>query len=134
MAGYSGTPLVNKIGIKPNHKLLFRNAPPTFSKDLGALPDGAAETRNKSPLDVAMLFTKSRAELEKEFAPLAARLASNGMLWVGWPKKASGMPTDLTENLVREIGLARGMVDVKVCAIDETWSGLKFVYRLKDRK
>ena len=134
MAGYSGTPLVNKIGIKPNHKLLFRHAPTTFVKDLGALPEGAAETRSKAPLDVAVLFTRSRAELEKEFAPLAARVAPNGMLWVGWPKKASGVPTDLNENLVREIGLARGMVDVKVCAIDETWSGLKFVFRLKDRK
>jgi hypothetical protein len=81
-----------------------------------------------------VLFAKSRAELEKEFAPLATRVASNGMLWVGWPKKTSGVATDLNENLVRDIGLERGMVDVKVCAIDETWSGLKFVYRLKDRK
>lgn len=134
MAGYSGTPLVNKIGIKPNHKLLFRNAPASFAKDIGKLPEGAAETNGKSPLDVAVLFTKSRAELEKEFASLAARVAFHGMLWVGWPKKASGVATDLCENLVREIGLALGMVDVKVCAIDDTWSGLKFVYRLKDRK
>jgi len=85
-------------------------------------------------LTVAVLFTNSRAELEKEFAPLAARVAFNGMLWVGWPKKASRVATDLNENLVREIGLARGMVDLKVCAIDETWSGLKFIFRLKDRK
>ena len=133
-AGYSGTPLVNKIGIKPNHKLLFRNAPRTFAGGLGKLPEGAVETKSAAPIDVAVLFAKSRSELEKEFAPLAARLASNGMLWVGWPKKASGVPTDLNENLVRDIGLARGMVDVKVCAIDDTWSGLKFVYRLKDRK
>jgi hypothetical protein len=132
-AGYSGTPLVSKIGIKPNQKLLFRNSPPTFAKDLGKLPEGAVQSNGKAPLDVAVFFTKSRAELEKEFSPLAARVASNGMLWVGWPKKASGVETDLNENLVREIGLARGMVDVKVCAIDETWSGLKFVYRVKDR-
>jgi hypothetical protein len=134
MAGYSGTPLVKKIGIKPNHKLLFRNAPATFAKDLGKLPEGTSEPKGKAQLNVAVLFTKSRADLEKEFAPLAARIASNGMLWVGWSKKASGVATDLNENLVRDIGLARGMVDVKVCAIDDTWSGLKFVYRLKDRK
>ena len=134
MAGYSGTPLVKKIGIKPNHKLLFRNPPAAFAKELGKLPEGAAESGSPLPLDLAVLFAKSRAQLESEFAPLAARLASNGALWVGWPKKASGIPSDLNENLVREIGLARGMVDVKVCAIDETWSGLKFVYRLKDRK
>jgi len=134
MAGYSGTPLVKKIGIKPNHKLLFRNAPPTFKDHLGELPEGAAPSKNKSPIDVAVLFTISRAELEKEFAPLAARVASNGMLWVGWPKRASGVASDLNEDLVRNIGLERGMVDVKVCAIDDTWSGLKFVYRLKDRK
>ena len=134
MAGYSGTPLVNKIGIKPDHKLVFRNSPPSFAGDLGKLPAGAHQSRDKDNIDVAVLFTRSKAELEKEFAPLAARLSSNGMLWVGWPKKASGLATDLNENLIREIGLARGMVDVKVCAIDEIWSGLKFVYRLKDRR
>jgi len=134
MAGYSGTPLVKKIGIKPNHTYLFHNAPPTFEGDLGELPEGAIRSKNKSLIDVAVLFTKSRAELEKEFAPLAARVASNGMLWVGWPKRASGVATNLNEDLVRSIGLQRGMVDVKVCAIDDTWSGLKFVYRLKDRR
>jgi hypothetical protein len=142
MAGYSGTPLVKKIGIKPNHKLLFRNAPATFAKHLGKLPEGAAQSNGKTSVDVAVLFTNSRSELEQDFASVAARIASNGMLWVGWPKKknqkkkaaTSGVATDLNENVVREVGLARGMVDVKVCAIDDTWSGLKFVYRLEDRK
>ncbi|MBV8207910.1 MAG: DUF3052 domain-containing protein [Acidobacteria bacterium] len=133
MAGYSGTPLVKKIGIKPGHVVRFRNPPACFRGELGELPGGAREARITGPLDVAVLFAKSRAQLEKEFAPLAAQVASNGMLWVGWPKKASGVATDLHENMVREIGLGLGMVDVKVCAIDDTWSGLKFVYRLKDR-
>ena len=134
MAGYSGTPLVQKIGIKPQHRLLFRNAPSDFSKTLGKLPEGTKHVDGKGTIDVAILFVTSAAELKREFASSARRLESNGMLWIGWPKKASGMKTDLGENLVRDIGLAAGMVDVKVCAIDDTWSGLKFVYRLKDRK
>ena len=134
MAGYSGTPLVQKIGIKPQHRLLFRNAPKEFPNTLGKLPEGAKHLDGKGSVDVAILFVTSAGELKREFGALARRLESNGMLWIGWPKKASGMKTDLTENVVRDIGLANGMVDVKVCAIDETWSGLKFVYRLKDRK
>jgi hypothetical protein len=132
-AGYSGTPLVQKIGIKPNHRLLFRNAPADFPKLLGKLPEGAAQAKNGA-VDVGVLFVSSAAELERDFDSLARRLESNGMLWIGWPKKTSGIKTDLTEDVVRKIGLAHKMVDVKVCAIDETWSGLKFVYRLKDRK
>jgi hypothetical protein len=134
MAGYSGTPLVQKIGIKPQHRLLFRNAPRDFPRTLGKLPEGARLVDGKGTVDAAILFVTSVAELRQEFASLARRLESNGMLWIGWPKKASGVKTDLTENVVRDIGLAAGMVDVKVCAIDDTWSGLKFVYRLKDRK
>jgi hypothetical protein len=134
MAGYSGTPLVEKIGIKPQHRLLFRNAPRDFARTLGKLPGGARPVDGKGAVDVGILFVTSAAGLRQEFAPLARRLESNGMLWIGWPKKTSGVETDLAENVVRDIGLANGMVDVKVCAIDETWSGLKFVYRLKDRK
>jgi len=136
MAGYSETPLVKKIGIKPNHRLLFQNAPPAFAKDLGELPKGAAPAGNgKAGIDVAVLFVKSAAELDREFSGLARRrLATNGMLWVGWPKKSSGVATDLTESIVQKIGLAHRLVDVKVCAIDDTWSGLKFVYRVQDRK
>ena len=135
MAGYSGTPLVKKIGIKPNHRLLFQNAPAGFAKDLGELPEGATQAGNgKALIDVAVLFVKSAAELEREFDRISRRLQSAGMLWVGWPKKSSGVATDLTEGVVQKIGLAHGLVDVKVCAIDETWSGLKFVIRLRDRK
>jgi hypothetical protein len=134
MAGYSGTPLLQKIGIKPGHRLLLRNDPPSFLSDLGKLPDDVATTdRLTGRADVAVYFTDKRAALEKDFRVLAGRLVANGMLWIAWPKKASGKPTDLTEDTVRKIGLACGLVDVKVCAIDDTWSGLKFVIRLEDR-
>lgn len=134
MAGYSGTPLQKKLGIKPGARVVFVNQPPSLRKDLGKLPDdvrilaGAA-----AELDYAHIFVKSRAELEKHFARLSNRLQPAGMLWISWPKKASGVATDLNENIVREIGLANGLVDVKVCAVDDTWSGLKFVIRVKDR-
>ncbi len=134
MAGYSGTPLLQKIGIKPGHRLLLRNHPPSFVKDLGKLPEGAEKMETLAgKADVVVYFTEKRAALEKDFPVLAGKLPPNGMLWIAWPKKASGRATDLTENTVREVGLACGLVDVKVCAIDETWSGLKFVIRLKDR-
>jgi len=134
MAGYSGTPLAQKIGIKPGHRLVVRNHPPTFVKDLGKLPDGvAAGDRVNGKADVVVYFVEKRTALEKDFPALAAKLEANGMLWIAWPKRASGRPTDLNENLVRETGLSFGLVDVKVCAIDEIWSGLKFVIRLKDR-
>jgi hypothetical protein len=135
MAGYSGTPLVQKIGIKPGHRVVLRNHPASFVKDLGKLPDGAQSSERLSgKANVVVYFTDKKTALEKDFSRLSEALAPDGMLWIGWPKKASGRPTDLTENVVREIGLERGLVDVKVCAIDETWSGLKFVIRLKDRK
>jgi len=135
MAGYSGTPLVQKIGIKPGHRVVLRNHPASFVKDLGKLPDGAQRSdRLSGKANVVVYFTDKKAALEKDFSTLSNALVPDGMLWIGWPKKASGRATDLTENVVREIGLERGLVDVKVCAIDETWSGLKFVIRLKDRK
>jgi hypothetical protein len=134
MAGYSGTPLVQKIGIKPGHRIILRNHPPRFLKDLGPMPDGAEHTEKLSgKANVVVCFTDRKAELEKNFAQLAGKLVPDGMLWISWPKKASGMPTDLTEDVVRDIGLDCGLVDVKVCAIDEIWSGLKFVIRTKDR-
>jgi hypothetical protein len=134
MAGYSGTPLAQKIGIKPGHRLVLRNHPQSFVKDLGKLPEGvAAGDRLNGKADVVVYFVEKRTALEKDFPVLAAKLEANGMLWIAWPKRASGCPTDLNENLVRETGLGFGLVDVKVCAIDEIWSGLKFVIRLKDR-
>ncbi|MGC2694797.1 MAG: DUF3052 domain-containing protein [Candidatus Angelobacter sp.] len=135
MAGYSGTPLIQKIGIKPGHRVVLRNHPVSFVKDLGKLPEGAESSdRLSGKANVVVYFTERLVELEKDFPRLSAALVPDGMLWIGWPKKASGRPTDLTEDVVRKIGLERGLVDVKVCAIDETWSGLKFVIRLKDRK
>lgn len=135
MAGYSGTPLIQKIGIKPGHRVVLRNHPASFVHDLGKLPDGvASSTRLLGKANVVVYFTDKRAALEKDFAGLFSTLVPDGMLWIGWPKRASGRPTDLSEDVVRKIGLEHGLVDVKVCAIDETWSGLKFVVRLNDRK
>lgn len=134
MAGYSGTPLIQKIGIKPGHRVILRNHPPSFVKDLGKLPEGAESAERLSgKANVIVYFTERLTELEKDFGRLSATLVSDGMLWISWPKKASGRPTDLTEDIVRRVGLERGLVDVKVCAIDEIWSGLKFVIRVKDR-
>ena len=134
MAGYSGTPLVKKLGIKADFNIAFVNPPTNFVSQL-ELPAGVkVKSISKSQnLDFILLFVKSRAVLAGGFAQCAAKLQSNGMLWVSWPKRASGVTTDVSESFVREIGLAAGLVDVKICAVDETWSGLKFVYRLKDR-
>jgi hypothetical protein len=134
MAGYSGTPLIQKIGIKPGHRVLLQNHPDGLLTELGPLPDGAeASEALDGKAGVVLAFVEKRAELEKKFESWSRRIEPDGMLWIGWPKKASGRATDLTENVVREIGLECGLVDVKVCAIDETWSGLKFVVRVKDR-
>ena len=134
MAGYSGTPLVKKLGIKPDFNIAFVNAPANFAHQL-ELPQGVKikSISRSEDLDFILLFVKTRAVLMIAFAQCAEKLQSNGMLWVSWPKRASGVKTDVTENLVRETGLAAGLVDVKICAVDDTWSGLKFVYRLKDR-
>ena len=135
MAGYSGTPLVKKIGIKPGHRIIFRNDPSGFMKDLGELPAGVVKSEKLSgQADVIVYFTNRRAALQKDFPALMRAQVSDGMIWIGWPKRASGKPTDLDENIVRNIGLDLGLVDVKVCAIDDIWSGLKFVVRLENRK
>lgn len=107
-------------------------APPDFGETIGRMPDGVKPVTRGS-LDFAMLFVHAASELKKEFPRLRDRLESNGMLWVSWPKKASGVETDLSEGIVRSFGLEAGLVDVKVCAVDHTWSGLKFVRRLRDR-
>jgi hypothetical protein len=134
VAGYSGTPLPQKLGIKPGSRLGLFNAPKGFDRTLGKLPDGVKTTnRMTGSLDVAVFFTDSGAELVRRFDSLAKAIAPAGGLWVSWPKKSSGKKTDLDENAVRAIGLEGGLVDVKVCAIDEIWSGLKFVVRVKDR-
>jgi hypothetical protein len=136
MAGYSGTPLPKKLGIKENHRVAIINSPAEFGLAAGELPAGVkiATRRTTGPLDVVLYFTKSRTELRKQFGKLASALSPAGGLWIAWPKKASGIPTDLSEDSIREIGLSAGLVDNKVCAIDEVWSGLRFVLRLKDRR
>lgn len=136
MAGYSGTPLPKKLGIKDDHRVALIGAPRGYRKTLGTLPGGVTvrtDLRGRGAFDVIHFFTKRRAELERRFEQLAKRLRSAGGLWISWPKKASGVTTDVTENDVRSIGLASGLVDNKICAVDETWSGLRFVIRLKDR-
>ena len=133
MAGYSGTPLIKKLGIKPGFRIAFVNAPIGFAKELDLPPDVTINSRSRQALDFAQMFVKSEKELTKEFSKYAKRLNPSGMIWVSWPKKSSGVSTDLSEGIVRAIGLAAGLVDVKICAVDEIWSGLKFVFRLKDR-
>jgi len=134
VAGYSETPLAQKLGIKPEARFGLFGAPLGFSTTLGALPEGVTKTTTlRGSLDVAVFFTTSQAALKKHFAALSKAIAPAGSLWVSWPKKSSGKKSDLDENVVRAVGLGRGLVDVKVCAIDETWSGLKFVVRSKDR-
>ena len=134
MAGYSGTPLVKKLGIKSGFDLTFVNPPPNFVQVLDLPAETSVISASaRQPLDFVLLFVKSRQELATKFSLFAAKLKPTGMLWVSWPKKSSGVKTDLTDNVVRELGLSEGLVDVKVCAVDDIWSGLKFVIRLKDR-
>ncbi|HXX00770.1 MAG TPA: hypothetical protein VEJ00_06125 [Candidatus Acidoferrales bacterium] len=134
MPGYSGTPLPQKLGIKGGFEVRLINAPADVRAELkAALTRCEVRSDGRAPLDFAMLFTTSKAELAREFGKIGKVLAPAGMLWVSWPKKSSGVATDLDENVVRKIGLAAGLVDVKVCAVTEIWSGLKFVRRLKDR-
>ena len=134
MAGYSGTPLPRKLGIKAGHLVAFPGAPAKFTGVLGRLPDRVViKKRAVSPLDVVVAFFGRRAELERRFERLAATIFPDGALWIAWPKRASGLATDLSEDVARELGLRHGLVDNKVCAIDETWSGLRLVYRLENR-
>jgi hypothetical protein len=125
--GYSGTPLLQKLGIKDGSRVLVDGAPKGF--DLGV----PASTRAVSSYDVALLFAQDAARLAKRWAVLHEHVTPAGRLWVCWPKKSSGVPTDLDDNVVRTYGLAHGRVDVKVCAIDEIWSAQAFVVRLADR-
>ena len=129
-AGYSGKPLVEKLGIKPGLKVYVGQGP----SHVDALLDGATyTTRLPKQADVVLTFHEERRTLERRLPLLKDHLVSNGMIWVCWPKKASGVPTDLTEDVVRALALGAGLVDVKVCAVDEVWSGLKLVRRLQDR-
>ncbi|MFL5307088.1 MAG: DUF3052 domain-containing protein [Polyangia bacterium] len=134
MAGYSGTPLPKKLGIKPAARVALVNAPADFADTLGELPPGVTPAPLKrGPYDVIVLFALNEKALARGLAAARDRLDPAGGLWVAWPKKASGIPTDVTEQEVRRRGLATGLVDNKVCAIDDTWSGLRFVVRLAER-
>jgi hypothetical protein len=134
MPGYSGTPLPKKLGIKAGFRVRLANAPAEVRAELHQALEECAVAKAGDALDFAMIFTRSRVELAKEFPRMAKLLAPAGMLWVSWPKKSSGVATDSDESVVRTIGLDAGLVDVKVCAVTEVWSGLKFVRRVKDRE
>jgi len=135
MAGYSGTPLPRKLGIKPGHRVLVLRAPAGFVEEaLGVLPETVAVRRRaRGPGDVIVAFHTRRAELAGAMPALRALMEPAAGLWIAWPKRASGVATDLTEDVVRELALANRLVDNKVCAIDATWSGLRLVIRLRDR-
>jgi hypothetical protein len=134
-AGYSGTPLLQKLGIKDGHRVALLDAPRNLPEALAPVKASAVlkAKPGAGPFDVIVLFAERRAALEPKFREAARALDPAGGLWVAWPKRASGVPTDLTEDVVREVALAAGLVDNKVCAIDEVWSGLRCVYRVKDR-
>ena len=133
--GYSGTPLPAKLGIKAGTRLLVLDAPAEFDATLGELPPGvgSASTRRPDPVEILIAFYTGRAELSATFPVRARRLIPAGALWIAWPKRSSGVPTDLTGDVLREVCLPTGMVDNKVCAIDSTWSGLRFVVRKEHR-
>lgn len=133
MAGYSGKPLGQKLGIRAGHRVALVDAPPDFADTLAPLPPDVALTAARGDdaarADVTLLFAREAAVLAPELERAARALPRGAMLWVAWPKKASRQPTDITEDVVRRLGLATGLVDVKVCAVDEVWSGLKFLHR-----
>lgn len=133
-AGYSRRSLAEKLGIKPGTEVIALGAPPTYTALLGPLPDGATlHSRLSSSAHFIHRFARFQKDLAADFPRMARALADDGILWVSWPKRISGVETDLTENVVRELGLPHGLVDVKVCAVDEVWSGLKFVRRIANR-
>jgi hypothetical protein len=135
MAGYSGTPLPQKLGIKPGATVVVINAPSDYQKLLGKSASEVRFTiRAGAGANFIHLFTKRRAELEKQLARLRQKLADSGTLWVSWPKKSAGVVTDVTEDVIRDVALPLGFVDIKVCAVDETWSGLKLMIRRANRK
>src|SRR5256885_8820535 len=134
MAGCSGTGLPQKLGIKPGARLALVRAPAGFERALNPLPDGVRlRTQARGAQDVVLFFATRRAELERRFDGLARTVEPAGGLWIAWPKRTACVATDLREGIVRELGLAHGLVDNKVCAVDDTWSGLRFVFRVRDR-
>lgn len=133
-AGYSGTPLPRKLGLASGQRIYATGAPGNLVALLAGAPPELEWLARLAPFDVALVFVTQRNALTREFSRVAAKMTDAGMVWIAWPKKTAGVATDVDENVVRDVGLAVGLVDVKVCAIDATWSGLKFVRRLRDRK
>jgi hypothetical protein len=129
-AGYSGTPLPKKLGIRENSRVILVNPPERFERKLEPLPSGTEIIADAQTAGVALLFVKSEGELIRDFRSLAGKLPQRIAFWIAWPKQASGVKTDLKEGVIREFGLAQGWVDYKVCAIDETWSGLCFARKM----
>jgi len=131
MAGYSGTPLAQKLGIKDGHRVLLLGAPADVVQRIELPPGATAHGRlaGKDPFDVIVVFVVARAELARHIAAIRPRMTPAAGLWIAWPKRASGVATDMTEDVVREVALPTGLVDNKVCAIDDTWSGLRLVIR-----
>ena len=130
MAGYSGTPLAKKLGIKPGSRLFVAGAPPDYARLVAPLPnDVKIVSRMTGDTDIAHLFTTRRADLTAKLRSTLAMLKPAGAIWISWPKKASKVPTDITEDTIREVALPLGLVDIKVCAVNEVWSGLKLVIR-----
>jgi hypothetical protein len=135
MAGYSGTALPQKLGIKQGLTVIVINAPTNYRVLLATIPEGVTfSNRLKPDSSFVHVFIKKRSELEKKLSILREKVADTGTVWVSWPKRSSGVPTDMTEDVVRDVALPLGFVDVKVCAIDETWSGLKLMVRRENRK
>jgi hypothetical protein len=140
MAGYSGTPLAQKFGIKPGSTVLLAGAPPGFDDVLAPLPDATTIRRRiggsaaTGGIDVAVAFFTERATLERRIGGLEQAIFPDGGLWIAWPKRSSGVSTDITEDTIRDVALPRGLVDNKVCAVDDVWSGLRLVWRKENRK
>jgi hypothetical protein len=134
MVEHAQKSLADKLGIAPQSSILVLDVPQPYHELLGQMPDDVViHEKGDGPFDMIHFFTKSREDLERYFPELKSRIKQNGMLWISWPKMSSGIISDINENIIMQIGLKNGLVDVKVVAIDETWSGLKFVYRVKER-
>jgi hypothetical protein len=134
MAGYSGTPLAKKLGIKPGSAIFVVAAPGHYDELLAPLPEGVKRVRKIDDADVAHFFETSRLRLDKDLRAAVSRMQQDAAIWISWPKKAAEVETDITEDTIREVALPLGLVDIKVCAVDETWSGLKLVIRKQLRK
>ena len=134
MAGYSGTPLAKKLGLKEGSRIFLANAPKNYAALVAPLPDGVQmASRISGTTDLVHLFSVSRRDLERALRAALAKLRDDAQIWVSWPKKSSGVPTDITEDTIRALALPMGLVDIKVCAVDEVWSGLKLVVRRENR-